>query len=154
MLQPNKNTETKLRREAHFLEEPVIKTRTWFKEIEEMLNLQSEEDAKAMLLAVLHTLRDHMMIHEAVHLGAQLPVLIRGYYYEGWKPREKPERVKDLAQFMEDVALKIGTARLSKGPDAGKITEELFKYLGKKITPGEINDIKAGLIKEIADLLP
>ena len=36
------------------------------------------------LRTVLHALRDRLTLEEAVQLGAQLPMLVRGFYYEGW----------------------------------------------------------------------
>jgi len=40
--------------------------------------------AYAALRATLHALRDRIGPQNAVHLGAQLPMLVRGLYYEGW----------------------------------------------------------------------
>jgi len=37
-----------------------------------------------VLGAVLHALRDRLQIGLAVHLGAQLPLLVRGLYYDQW----------------------------------------------------------------------
>jgi len=39
------------------------------------------------LRAVRHALRDRLPLHLAAHLGAQLPLLVRGIYYDSWHPR-------------------------------------------------------------------
>jgi uncharacterized protein (DUF2267 family) len=38
---------------------------------------------------MLHALRDRLPPEIAVHLSAQLPMLVRGIYYEGWKADER-----------------------------------------------------------------
>jgi uncharacterized protein (DUF2267 family) len=45
---------------------------------------------------VLHVLRDRLTPEQAVHLGAQLPILVRGVYYEGWgaSPQNPPTNGK------------------------------------------------------------
>ena len=42
--------------------------------------------------ATLHALRDRLTVEEAAQFAAQLPMLIRGFYYEGWNPTDKPVR--------------------------------------------------------------
>jgi len=43
--------------------------------------------------------------NEAVHLGAELPMLIRGFYYEGWKPSSTPKKQRSLEAFLEGMVL-------------------------------------------------
>ena len=60
------------------------KTQVWLNDL--MSELGWEEKPQKACLALrtaLHSLRDRLTNEEAVHLGAQLPILIRGIYYEG-----------------------------------------------------------------------
>jgi uncharacterized protein (DUF2267 family) len=52
--------------------------------------LDSDHQAYQALRAVLQTIRDGLPVMEPVHLGSQLPMLVRGMYYEGWTPLDKP----------------------------------------------------------------
>jgi uncharacterized protein (DUF2267 family) len=62
----------------------LYKTHTWLKEIMEVLGTEDRHRAYMALRAVLHALRDRLTVEEVAQLGAQLPMLIRGLYYEGW----------------------------------------------------------------------
>ena len=77
------------------------KTQEWISTVAKVLHLDKADAYKA-LRAVLLTLRDRLPAEEAVHFGAQLPMLLRGLYYEGWKPLETPikmSRDEFLQQF-------------------------------------------------------
>ena len=54
------------------------------------------------LLAVLHALRDPLRRDEAVYVGAHLPALLRGLYYEGWHPSGRAP-AKSGAAFLKRV---------------------------------------------------
>ena len=89
-------------------------------------------------------------MQEAVHFGAQLPMLIRGLYYEGWKPSETPIKMS-RQQFLEAVEEKIVTDRFL---DPVRMTHDVFALLQNYISPGEVDNVKQILPKELQTLLP
>jgi uncharacterized protein (DUF2267 family) len=64
----------------------IQKTNLWLKDMLEELGWEDRHKAYQGLRFPLHALRDCLTVEEAVQLAAQLPLLIRGVYYEGWKP--------------------------------------------------------------------
>src|SRR5213595_4151499 len=71
------------------IESTTQKTHEWIAQVAEALHMEKRDAYKA-LRAVLQTLRDRLPLEVAVHFGAQLPMLIRGMYYEGWEPSKVP----------------------------------------------------------------
>jgi uncharacterized protein (DUF2267 family) len=67
------------------------KTQIWLKDLMSQLDWEDRpHKAYLALRTVLHALRDRLTVEEAVQLGAQLPMLVRGFYYEGWTLKGKP----------------------------------------------------------------
>jgi hypothetical protein len=74
------------------------RTNEWLKEIEEALGPDRHRAYQA-LRAVLHCLRDRLTLSEAAQLADQLPMLVRGIYYEAWHPAESPRRSGPVTNF-------------------------------------------------------
>lgn len=75
----------------------------WLKEVETHLGHCERQEAYAALRAVLHTLRDRLPAQAAVNFAAQLPMLLRGLYFEGWILPEKPDRSHSVTEFADHV---------------------------------------------------
>jgi uncharacterized protein (DUF2267 family) len=79
-------------------------TNHWLKIVMQELGTDNRRVALAALRASLHALRDRIGLENAVHFGAQLPMLLRGLYYEGWRPAGTPTRERHLEDFLDHVA--------------------------------------------------
>src|SRR5918996_5613258 len=78
----------------------VHKTNSWLNELMEILGWHDKHRAYLALRVTLHALRDRLIVEEVAQLAAQLPMLVRGFYYEGWDPTGKPLKVRRKEQFL------------------------------------------------------
>ena len=81
----------------------VQETNLWLKDIEAHLGDGERHEAYAALRAVLHALRDRLPAQAAVSFAAQLPMLVRGLYFEGWTLPDKPMRSHSVQEFADEV---------------------------------------------------
>lgn len=81
---------------------------TWIDQVCEHLGRSERQDGYQALRGVLHTLRDAMNVEGAADLGAQLPFLLRGVYYEGWQPRHVPVDMHAADDFLYAVQGRMG----------------------------------------------
>jgi uncharacterized protein (DUF2267 family) len=128
------------------------KTHAWLNEL--MTELGWEDNRHGAYLAlrtVLHTLRDHLTVEEAVHLGAQLPMLLRGVYYEGWTLTSKPVKERHKAEFLAPITEAF---RADERIDAEQVVRAVFRVLSRRITAGEIADVKHLLPAALRELWP
>jgi uncharacterized protein (DUF2267 family) len=103
-------------------------THGWLNESSEELGWADRPRAYQALRVVLHTLRDRLTVEEVAALGAQLPMLVRGFYYEGWHPHGKPERGRKREEFLAEV----GTAfRDDRDVDPEQVTRAVFQLLAR-----------------------
>lgn len=132
------------------INETVQKTHAWLRELEDLGGFNSEAQAYTALHAVLQTLRDRLTVDEAAQLGAQLPMLIRGIYYEGWKPAAMPGRQRSKAEFLGRIAHRLGNADLH--PE--QACRAVFELLQRKISAGEIMDVQQMMHHTLRELWP
>jgi len=127
------------------------KTNTWLKDLMEVLGWQDRHKAYMALRATVHALRDRLTVVEVAQFGAQLPMLIRGFYYEGWVPIDKPLKQRHSEEFLAHIEQELrGNDRI----DPALIAVAVFKVLARYVSAGEIEDVKHVLPAEIQDLWP
>jgi uncharacterized protein (DUF2267 family) len=127
----------------------VHETNVWLKELMDELGLETRDDAYAALKATLHALRDRIGPENAVHLGAQLPILLRGVFYEGWHPAKTPTYERHLVLFLDHLSDRL-PARLAGEP--GAVARAVFNVMWRRIDAGEVAKLIDMLPLELRDL--
>jgi uncharacterized protein (DUF2267 family) len=133
------------------IERTIHVANEWLNELMQELRWDDRERGYHALGAVLHALRDRLTVAEAADLGAQLPMLIRGLYYEGWNPSGKPVKERKKEDFLAHIeAACQGHAEIY--PE--ELAWAVFKLLERRVSAGEIRDIKHVLPAAIRSLWP
>jgi uncharacterized protein (DUF2267 family) len=122
----------------------------WMKELREKAGFDDEEQALRIFRIVLHELRDRLTVEEAADLAAQLPVLIRGIYYEGWRPSTMPHKIHNKQKFVDEITVKL----LPDAEPAEPAVRSVFALLAHHCDPGEIADVIAQLPGDLKALWP
>jgi uncharacterized protein (DUF2267 family) len=128
----------------------VQQMQEWLKELRDNADLVDETEALSVLRSVLHQLRDRLTPEEAIELGAQLPVIVRGIYYDGWRPSRTPEKVRSKQKFLDEVMIKMLPRRLA--PEAA--VRDVFALIAHHCDPGEVGDVIGQLPADIKELWP
>lgn len=125
-------------------------TNIWLKEIMDEIG-PDRQRAYHALRAVLHALRDRLTVEEAAHLSAQLPLLVRGIYFEGWHPANKPQKERTRDEFLAHVGQEL---RGIEPINTETATRAVFRTIEKHVSPGEVEDVVQMLPKPLRELWP
>jgi uncharacterized protein (DUF2267 family) len=123
-------------------------TNVWLDEI--MTDLGPDRQvAWKVLSTVLHKLRDRLQLGLAANLGAQLPLLVRGVYYDQFQPARLPTEIDSREEFVAEVARWLSDIR---PVDPDKAVQSVFKLLSHHCTPELIENVRAALPKSLRDV--
>lgn len=121
----------------------------WLNELDEDLGWTGKSRSYHLLREGLHAVRDFLTIDEAADLAAQLPVLIRGIYYEGWVPSHCPAEARDREDFL---------ARLDKAfardplEDPERAAGAVFDLLRRHLSAGQFDQVRKAMRKSLQEL--
>jgi uncharacterized protein (DUF2267 family) len=131
------------------IETTVQKTYVWLRDLAEDLGGVPRRRAYQVLRGVLHALRDRVPVDETAHLGAQLPMLVRGIFYEAWDPSNKPEKMSPE----EFVARVQREALVETASEAEEAARAVVRLLYTHIAHGEVDQVLNALPREIHRVL-
>lgn len=120
-------------------------THIWLNEITEVIG-PDRQLAWKVLSTVLHKLRDRLPVDVAAHLGAQLPLLIRGVYYDQFQPAKQPTRCRDLDEFVAEVQEWLSDVRPVNAADA---VDAVFGTLSRHVPEGQLAIVRHALPETI-----
>lgn len=122
----------------------------WLKELKDKGELADVAAAYSILRAVLHQLRDRLTLEEAVDLGAQLPLIVRGLYFEGWRPHKVPRKIRAKDAFLDELSKDV----LPYTYPVDWAVTTVFSLLANHCDPGEIADVIGQLPTDLKELWP
>lgn len=123
----------------------------WIDELGDILDWSNDARTHLLFRTVLHAIRDFLTVDEAADLAAQLPVLVRGIYYEGWDPSGTPEKPRNKEAFMRRITDEFLRDPLDN-PEAA--VAAVIRLLNKHVTPGEMAQVRQSMRKGLRFLFP
>ena len=129
----------------------IHETNHWLRIVMTELKTDNRRQAYAALRAGLHALRDRIGPENAVHFGAQLPILLRGVYYEGWRPSETPTRERRLDDFLAYVESLLGSRN---GIDPAEALRASFAAIAESVPFTEVIKLVNVLPRDLKILWP
>ena len=125
-------------------------TNIWLDEVMEAVG-PDRKLAWHVLGAVLRTLRNTLPPELAAHLAAQLPLLVRGAYYERFRVDHRPQRLDSEEDFLAAVAAELDGAR---PVNLRRATSLVLSILQEHVAPGMTEKLKHALPHHIRALWP
>jgi uncharacterized protein (DUF2267 family) len=123
--------------------EPSIEhARHWLAVIDDQLYLDDRAEALLILRHVLQALRDRLPIVTAAHLSAQLPLLLRGVFWEGWRSDDPIDKMS-VQEFVSRIDDGVSLKGVSETEDAIRVVTRLMA-----------DQFGGGMIDKILAVLP
>ena len=126
-------------------------TNRWLKIMMGELETDDRRLAFTALRATLHALRDRIGPANAVHLGAQLPMLLRGAFYEGWRLAGTPTHERHVDDFLFHID---GNLPPNSHVNAERAARASFVAMTECLDAGEVAKVIQLLPSEIRWLWP
>lgn len=129
--------------------------KTWLHFAQQALGIQDEQQAGRIFRAVLHALRDRIPAEEAIHLGAQLPIIWKGIYFQGFKLRQEPIIIRHEEDWLEFIRSKDQAADIDFPTDdhVRLAFQDIMGMLETHLSPGQYLQVIQDLHSEIVHVL-
>ena len=137
---------------AHIWDRAQSKSSLWVSDLSDELGWANAPLTLLAMRAILHALRDRLPPDEAVELSAQMPLIIKGVYFDGWDPSATPVKARTREEFLALVRTNLG--RAARDIDPERLSRAVFKLLAERVSEGEIRDVRGMLPAELAELWP
>ncbi len=140
-----------LKNHVSVFDRTVQKSESWIGEMHAQLKWMDADGVYHLLRATLQTLRDQLNTNEAAQFASQLPLLLRGTFYECWDPKQTTKGVSKQ-EFLDSVLQKlgpIGPPKYDLESSVGVALQVIFNH----VSPGEIKDVIGSLKPSLKDFV-
>ena len=127
------------------------KTNAWLNEIQEELGWGERQLAYHALRATLQALRDRILVDEAANLGSQLPLLVRGIYYDGWVASDEPVKLRTRQEFLDLVGERYGHREPVSMED---LVRAVFATMNRHLPAPHVQKLRDSIGAELQVLWP
>lgn len=134
-------------------DETLHLTNAWLNDLMEELGWEDRHRAYLGLRLTLQELRDSLSVDESAQLAAQLPMLVRGIFFEGWHPAHKPVKERERDAFVKRVHDGFHQMRTDEPIDAEVVVHAVFGLLSRRLSDGG-RGARHNLPKSLRDLWP
>lgn len=132
----------------HIFADTVQKSEQWCKETADELGWKPEEGGYSALRATLHELRDRLPVDESAHFASNLPMLLRGMYFDGWRPSAVPEKI-----HRDELLRRIrGHFPPGEDVDAEAVARAVLRVVARHVPEGSVQKLKSLLPHDLRDL--
>ena len=129
-------------------ERSIQKAGRWIDDLERHMGWDNPHQAYEALGVVLHVLRDRIPVHQGVAFGAQLPLLLRGLYFQNWDVSRSPEKYRHAKEFLAHVRDGLSAHRLEFVP-AERLVQAVASVIAARVSEGEFISLRHSLPAEI-----
>lgn len=133
------------------IDHTVQLTHQWINELNNQLAWNNKARSYRLLRTVLQAIRDWLPVDEASQLAAQLPALLRGVYYEHWRPAATPAKDRGKSAFLARIDAEFRNDAID---DIEGTVSAVFGFLSSKIDRGEIDDVRHAFPADLRRLWP
>lgn len=126
-------------------------TNEWVHQLDELVPWEDSNKSFRLLRATLHTVRDQLGVEETAQLSAQLPLFLRGVFFDGWDPSRTPSTLREKPDVVGRVIDGMSPDSLDD-PEAA--INAVLSLLNTRISAGEIRDVRNSMRKSVRDMWP
>lgn len=123
----------------------------WVDDLMKQLLWTDRHKAYHAIRAVLHALRDRLPVNVTANFAAQLPLLMRGLFYEGWRPAKAPLRERSQDEFLAHITEAF---LFDVEADSRQIASAVFDVITQHVSAGEVDKVKQTLPSGVRELWP
>ena len=122
----------------------------------ELGNPASLQAAGRVIIAVFHTLREKLSPAESFRLLAELPIILKGVYVDGWDPAQQMHRTETLEDFVNELRShdESGTGRdFENKEQALRNFKAVLRVMSHYVPDAEMIHMKQQLPGPVAQLI-